>query len=130
MRGARSILRSAIGAAFLLAAMLALAVRLLVPPGFMPDRTADGWTITVCTGHGVAELIIDRDGKPVKSTPSEANVCPFALLASPLSPAVLWGFAFAAAYFLTSGINIRPLTVIGALVRWRPPAHAPPVFVR
>ena len=62
-------------------------MRLVVPAGFMPQRIADGWTLTICTSQGPLTLTIGKDGKPVQPAQTEAAICPYALLATPLSAA-------------------------------------------
>ncbi|UVO55556.1 hypothetical protein [Sphingomonas sp. SUN039] len=67
----------------------ALAVRLVVAPGFMPVADANGFTIAMCSGQGAASIHI-----PGKSTPAMpgSGGCAFASLAvatAPDVPAVL-----------------------------------------
>lgn len=61
--------------------VLVLAMRVLVPSGFMPMQTARGVVITLCTGQGAVSVIVDRDKAPgapqqPKSQPGEH--CAFA----------------------------------------------------
>jgi hypothetical protein len=63
--------------------VLALALRSLVPAGFMLAPSAvDGGrvTIVICTGHGPQPLDVDGSGKPLPSKPSASDhgLCPFA----------------------------------------------------
>ena len=51
----------------------ALALRILIPPGWMPARTGDGWTITICTGTGPMRIAMPAG--IVKST-SDAHEAP------------------------------------------------------
>jgi hypothetical protein len=55
----------------------ALALRLIVAPGFMPMTAAGGMTVSMCTGQGPVDVRIPGDPKP--STPSD---CAFGALAS------------------------------------------------
>ncbi|MGQ0671468.1 MAG: DUF2946 family protein [Hyphomicrobium sp.] len=77
--------------------VLALAVRGLVPTGYMLSPAADGsgeMTIVVCTGHGPLLMTIDADGNPVppaKPAASDTGLCAFAAsaavaVAPPLPP--------------------------------------------
>jgi hypothetical protein len=76
------------------AAMVALAFAVIVPPGFMPARAADGvgLTVVICTGHGPLQIGAAQDHQaPVKKSKA---ACPFAAAATappPTAPAVLQG---------------------------------------
>lgn len=129
MRGLADTGRTIIGAACLLAALLALAVRLAVPAGYMPQRSADGWTITICTGQGPATLTIGEDGRPVPPDHAEATTCPYALLATPLSAAPPLLLALPILLLIAAGPRLPPRRHVAGAVRWRPPAQAPPLSV-
>ena len=80
------------GAAILLVA-LALALRVLVPAGWMP-ATGQGFALTLCTGTGPATAWVDGRGEVHRGSPSaprEADhPCAFAGIATPaLLPALL-----------------------------------------
>lgn len=65
--------------------LLALLVRAAVPAGFMlvplaADTT--GFTVVICTEHGLQELVLDEDGNPRQAQLSHES-CPFALSALP-----------------------------------------------
>lgn len=67
----------------------ALALRLIVAPGFMPVANGDGFTIALCSGQGATSIHI-----PGKSDPAMpgGNSCAYAALAvatAPDVPAVL-----------------------------------------
>jgi hypothetical protein len=42
---------------------LALAMRLAIPAGFMPDSSHSGYHITLCTGEGMVSAWVDAAGK-------------------------------------------------------------------
>lgn len=64
--------------------LLALTMRLLVPTGWMPS--ADGRSVTLCTGMGVVEAWVDADGDLHEKAPSKpvkaGEPCVFAGLAA------------------------------------------------
>ena len=93
LRGDDALRRWAVGLA-----LLALALQGLTPPGFMVAREAGRATITICTGHGAAQSIVDLSGHPAKPAQSKPDApCAFAghgvvtappiaaLLASPIA---------------------------------------------
>jgi hypothetical protein len=60
-------------------AVLALALQILVPPGFMVARSHGAPAIVLCTGHGPLMMTPDKPGKPDKSPQSDqGHVCVFA----------------------------------------------------
>jgi hypothetical protein len=75
----------------------ALAVRLIVAPGFMPVASADGITVSMCTGQGAVDVRLTGDATrhlAGKSDPAMqgSQGCAFASLAvatAPDLPAVL-----------------------------------------
>ena len=87
-------------------ALLAMVVRAFVPAGYMfaPDRSGDILTVTLCSGHGAVEAlidlrtgaIVDRGAAPDDPTPTNAPgadaPCVFASvanLAAPEAPATV-----------------------------------------
>ncbi|WP_332308778.1 DUF2946 family protein [Sphingobium sp. TCM1] len=80
-RGASS--RNGRGLLFAALAFLALAIKIIVPPGFMATTDASGGTrIVMCTGYGAVTKILTIDGH-VKDLPAEDgrpkhdSVCPY-----------------------------------------------------
>lgn len=75
--------RTGVESQLLLALMLcALFARAWIPAGWMPDRTASGYTISLCTGMGAVTAWIDEQGavhknKPLKSG-TDDQPCAFA----------------------------------------------------
>lgn len=64
-------------------AALALAVRLLAPAGFMPVMTDHGVMVTLCTGQGAVQVMVERDQIPAPSDTGKhdgkmADHCPYA----------------------------------------------------
>jgi hypothetical protein len=59
-------------AAFAWVMALTIAVRALMPVGWMPSATA-GQVISICTGDGVSAAVIGADGKIHKSDPAKAD---------------------------------------------------------
>jgi hypothetical protein len=50
---------------------LTLAIRVIVPSGYMPSTGADGMIrVSVCTGMGATDVWIDHDGKIHKEAPT------------------------------------------------------------
>jgi hypothetical protein len=71
----------------LLALMIfALAVRMIIPTGWMPSMIAGKATITLCTGAGMVEAWVDADGKIHKDSPAKKGAgdqpCAFAGLSA------------------------------------------------
>jgi hypothetical protein len=63
---------------------LTLAVRMIVPTGWMPSVVAGKATITLCTGTGMVDAWVDADGKIHKENPAKKGAgdqpCAFAAL--------------------------------------------------
>lgn len=82
-------------------ALLTMVVRALVPAGYMFAPAQDGRfiTVTLCSGHGVAEAIIDLStgqvidagdaptNNPVENAPGADAPCVFATVAALAAPA-------------------------------------------
>lgn len=113
---------------WLLAAAL-LAVKALVPSGWMPVASEGGIRIALCTGAGTTMATLDpqgrlhRDGEP-ESAVQEA--CPYATAAAPFVlavPPVLADAPLPAA-------GLEPAALVAALIAarraLRPPARGPP----
>lgn len=110
---------------------LALAVRVLVPAGWMPSYDAGHPTITLCTGTGMSEAWVDADGKIHKTSPDKSGkstgFCAFSTL----------GLAFGAlalGVFIAAVFNRAPIapfarqqiSVGRGLAAPPPPARGPP----
>lgn len=112
---------------------LALAVRALVPAGWMPSAQGGRPTISLCTGAGMIEGWVDADGKIHKSSPDKGGKnsapCVFALLALGFAAVALgvflaWAFDGSnAALFARRGLAIGQ-----GLAAPPPPARGPPLL--
>jgi hypothetical protein len=109
-------------------AMLALAVNLLVPPGYM----VAGARVILCTGYGPVAVTFDADGMPhkapVDSRSDHQPLCGFAGHLAPLvpllaAPAVLVRFAVAQLPLAALSAGLAPGRGMAAPP---PPSHAPP----
>ena len=87
---------------------LALLVRIAVPAGFMPDVAAlqrGVYKITICTGYGYKEIMVDENQEPVEETVKKetghqssktiGTLCPFAAIHGAALPVVLLVLALA-----------------------------------
>lgn len=112
---------------------LALAVRMLVPAGWMPSAQGGRATISLCTGAGMVEGWVDADGKIHKSAPDKGSKnsapCVFALLALGFSAAAL-GFALARVFDRSNAVLFarRGLAIGRGLAAPPPPARGPPLL--
>lgn len=115
-------------------ALLVLAIQLVAPSGFMPVRTDRGVVVTLCTGQGAVNVVVDRDGAPQgkhHSDDGQAPVqqhCPFAASVQPVVPPLIladlplpaWQLAFGTIFFaLKTG-------EIARLAAPPPPSSGPP----
>ena len=78
---------------FLVLALIAVAMKILVPPGFMLGPTdvtgRAGYPLVNCTGHGPATAPIDVGGKAPGQKPRTDAPCSFAGQAQAASPPTL-----------------------------------------
>src|SRR3546814_935648 len=120
-------------------AMLVLAMQLVAPSGFMPVRTERGVVVTLCTGQGAVNVVVDRtvfdrDGASDKHRPDDGapgqQHCPFAASVQPLVPPLAladlplpaWQLGFGSiAFALKTGLIAR-------LAAPPPPSSGPPAF--
>ena len=65
---------------FALLLLCALAVRVVVPNGFMPVQGIDGIVVTLCTDQGMVKAVvpIDKGGEPADHGKSKSGECTFA----------------------------------------------------
>lgn len=115
--------------------VLALAVRALVPAGWMPTFADGRTTITLCTGAGMVEAWVDEDGKIHKEQPAGSTThnqpCAFAGLGAvadiPMAAAmVAQPLAYSAPSLAFDAANIA----IGlGLAAPPPPAIGPPTLI-
>ena len=120
-------------------ALLVLAVQLVAPSGFMPMRIGKGVVVTLCTGQGAVNVVVDRGAfdrhaLPGKHRPDDGaqgqQHCPFAASVQPLVPPLVladlplpaWQLGFGAiAFALKTGLIAR-------LAAPPPPSSGPPAF--
>lgn len=60
-----------------------LALRVLVPGGYMPMATPTALVLALCTGKGPVEIHVDVDRDENQAPPGQAPNCHFASAASP-----------------------------------------------
>jgi len=116
--------------AFALLAFVALALGVVVPPGFMIGGQGDGPAhIVICTGHGAVEAALDLGGKGAPANGKKSDgPCAFAGHAAPLTPASA-APAISVAWMAVEAPQILPASqvAIGRGLAAPPPARAPPV---
>ena len=116
-------------------ALLVLAIQLIAPSGFMPVRTERGVVVTLCTGQGAVNVLVERSRAPGKADhqrdeggPVQQH-CAFAASVQPLVPPLTladlplpaWQLAFGPiAFALKTGLIAR-------LAAPPPPSSGPPV---
>ncbi len=68
-------IRHSEGARGLLAALalLILGIQLIAPSGFMPMRTATGVVVTMCTGQGAVNVVVQRDDAGDRHMPEDQD---------------------------------------------------------
>ena len=111
---------------FLILALMALLIKVIVPPGFMVGGNQTG-ALQICTGHESAPA--GDDGSPDKTNKHEAP-CAFAGHALGFSPPVFDGASFVQPLsyaLILTGLAMDLLPGRG-LAAPPPPAHAPPKF--
>lgn len=112
-------------------ALLVLAIQLIAPSGFMPVRTERGVVVTLCTGQGAVNVVVDRGQVPGKHDDGMLGQqhCPFAASVQPMVPPLAladlplpaWQLAFGPiAFALKTGLIAR-------LAAPPPPSSGPPV---
>lgn len=103
-------------------ALVVMLLRVLVPPGFMPDfeaLRAGRVEIALCSVDGARLVVLDRDGRPAGDTPADhgdasAFHCPFGLatvqafVLPTLPPLLLSRVAEAAAIDKPTRRDLRP----------------------
>jgi hypothetical protein len=109
---------------FLILALMALLIKVIVPPGFMVG-SHPGTALQICTGHDTAPS--GDDGSQDKSTKHDAP-CAFSGHALGFSPPTFDGVPFVQilAYVLSIAGLHQDLVPGRGLAAPPPPAHAPP----
>lgn len=120
-------------------ALLVLAIQLIAPSGFMPVRTDRGVVVTLCTGQGAVNVVVDRGSFDRGQAPGSHHSpddgvqgqqhCPFAASVQPVVPPLAladlplpaWQLAFGPiAFALKTGLIAR-------LAAPPPPSSGPPI---
>jgi hypothetical protein len=115
--------------------VLTLAVRIIIPTGWMPSTVAGKATITLCTGAGMVEAWVDADGKIHKENPAKNGVgdqpCAFAGLggAADVSTFDVASLALPFALQLIHNNRATAVAVGLGLAAPPPPATAPPALI-
>lgn len=119
-------------AAIALLLACALALKILVPAGYMP---APGQlSIQLCTGEGVRTVLIDRDGQRIPDgQPHQATAampCAYAGVVAPILSATPPSLLVIAILFVLA-IGIRPASTPTRPrpVPPRPPGRGPPIAI-
>ncbi|MGV3769317.1 MAG: DUF2946 family protein [Sphingobium phenoxybenzoativorans] len=116
-------------ALFAALALLVLAMRVVMPSGFMPVATAHGVVVTLCTGQGAVNVIVDHGQAPAKPEPKSmaGEHCPFAGGAAPLLADAVLGVTLPA-WQLPNGPVAFALRTgwIARLAAPPPPSSGPP----
>lgn len=110
---------------------LALAVRVLVPAGWMPAASAQGFAITLCSVSGAETVWVDRDGKLHKQAPKTSGDqhCAFAGLAAPLTGSDTPVLTAPFAHEDRAAIQSLPASPGQGLAAPPPPATGPPAYI-
>jgi hypothetical protein len=114
------------------AAMVALAFAVIIPPGFMPARAADGvgLALVICTGHGPLQVGASQDHPSPTQKSKAGAACPFAAAAAtappPTAPAVVHSFA---RFALLEPVVAGDQSPGRGLAAPPPPAIGPPSLV-
>jgi hypothetical protein len=112
----------------LVAALLALCLRLMAPAGWMPVASGNGVMFTLCSGSGEQQTVFGKDGKPApESGTAHAGPCAFSGMGTPALPdlppaAALQIFAL----FIALGLAATPRLCLPATDWLRPPLRGPP----
>ncbi|KEQ50193.1 DUF2946 family protein [Sphingobium chlorophenolicum] len=114
-------------------ALLVLAIQLIAPSGFMPVRTEHGVVVTLCTGQGAVNVVVEREQAPGKHQAPDDGAqgqqhCPFAASVQPSLPPLLLADAPLPAWQLGFGPIAFALKTgwIARLAAPPPPSSGPP----
>ena len=114
--------------------LLALALRVIIPSGFMPSSER-GFALTICTGMDTQTVWMDKSGKLHKADPSkgksvEHQPCAFAGTAMAADmPAADFQVAMAPVALAIPVFAKREISVGSGLAAPPPPAIGPPSYV-
>lgn len=114
--------------------VMALAVRILIPAGWMPDAT-QAFAIKICTGVGMQSVWIDKKGALHKSDPAkhknaDEQPCAFAGMGMAADLATKYPAAILAQAAKEAISATQPAANIGhGLAAPPPPATGPPILI-
>jgi hypothetical protein len=114
----------------LVAALLALCLRLVAPVGWMPVVSGNGVTFTLCSGSGTQQMVTGKDAVPASSDSSnvDAGSCSFAGMGTPALPDMPPDVARTIfGLFIASGLAATPRLRLAAVAWLRPPLRGPPL---
>lgn len=113
------------------AAMVALAFAVIVPPGFMPARAADGagLAVVICTGHGPLQLGAAQDHPSPAQKSKAGAACPFAAAVTAPPPTAPEVFQAPARFAVLASIIAGDQSPGRGLAAPPPPAIGPPSLV-
>lgn len=113
-----------------------LAIQLVAPSGFMPMRTETGVVVTLCTGAGAVDVLVQRDQAPTgKKQGGEAlglhQPCAYAAAAQPVVPPLVLADLSLPAWTLSAGTIAWALRtgIVARLAAPPPPSSGPPTAV-
>jgi len=109
--------------------IFALAVKVLVPPGFMVAGNAGAFPLVICTGHGPLILGDHSDQKAPSHKSSDAP-CAFAGSATPPTPSVVASIAEPLPIAMDQIVGVKSADQAPGRGLAAPPpqSHAPPNF--
>jgi hypothetical protein len=110
---------------------LLLATRALVPTGWMPTADAGGVHITLCTGQGMVDAVLEPDGKLKHGDTGDQthhDPCPYGTLGHALDTPSLPQLTAAPA--LQPELQVAPpvARIVADLHAPRPPTRGPPLL--
>jgi hypothetical protein len=112
----------------LLAALLALCLRLMAPVGWMPVVSGNGVIFTLCSGSAEQPMVGGKQATPASpDTTVDTGSCTFAGMGTPPlpdGPADVARVLFA--IFIALGLAASPQLRITAIAWLRPPLRGPP----
>jgi hypothetical protein len=126
----RSLLQHRLLAAWLVAA--ALAMKLLVPAGYMPMLSSGSITLELCSGYEPPKMAMAMPGMPGKQGHEDKQgkmdmPCPFAGLTMPgLVGADAILLIAAISFIMALGFPATPLPPLRRITHLRPPLRGPP----
>jgi hypothetical protein len=110
---------------------LLLAMRALVPSGWMPVADAGGVHITLCTGQGMVDAVLGPDGKLKKSGAGDQahhDPCPYGTLGHAADLPALPQLAAAPVPQPEIRAALPVEQIVGILHAPRPPTRGPPAL--